>query len=153
MLLIAGKLALDPIGRGGYTPLLTGRGRSSVGRAPEWHSGGQGFDSPRLHQCEFHAFRGKIRWWTYPAWTIRQALRVIGVIDPSESSSRIDFLQHPQADRNDRFPQAFDDSRKRLMGAPDTLKRRCRGTDCAVVNQRRDAHDGRPFWPASAEAA
>ena len=24
-------------------------GRSSVGRAPEWHSGGQGFDSPRLH--------------------------------------------------------------------------------------------------------
>ncbi len=27
-----------------------GRGRSSVGRAPEWHSGGQGFESPRLHQ-------------------------------------------------------------------------------------------------------
>ena len=25
------------------------RGRSSVGRAPEWHSGGQGFESPRLH--------------------------------------------------------------------------------------------------------
>ena len=24
-------------------------GRSSVGRAPEWHSGGQGFDPPRLH--------------------------------------------------------------------------------------------------------
>ena len=26
-----------------------GRGHSSVGRAPEWHSGGQGFDSPWLH--------------------------------------------------------------------------------------------------------
>ncbi len=25
------------------------RGRSSVGRAREWHSRGQGFDSPRLH--------------------------------------------------------------------------------------------------------
>src|SRR5688572_9773171 len=25
------------------------RGRSSVGRALEWHSRGQGFDSPRLH--------------------------------------------------------------------------------------------------------
>lgn len=25
-------------------------GRSSVGRAPEWHSGGRGFDSHRLHQ-------------------------------------------------------------------------------------------------------
>ena len=25
-------------------------GRSSVGRAPEWHSGGQGFEPPRLHQ-------------------------------------------------------------------------------------------------------
>ena len=25
-------------------------GRSSPGRAPEWHSGGKGFDSPRLHQ-------------------------------------------------------------------------------------------------------
>src|SRR5262249_959382 len=24
-------------------------GRSSVGRAPEWHSGGQGFEPPRLH--------------------------------------------------------------------------------------------------------
>jgi hypothetical protein len=34
-------------------PRLTGRGRSSVGRAPEWHSGGQGFDSPRLHQAAF----------------------------------------------------------------------------------------------------
>ena len=25
-------------------------GRSSVGRAPQWHCGGQGFKSPRLHQ-------------------------------------------------------------------------------------------------------
>lgn len=36
------------------------RGRSSVGRAPQWHCGGQGFNSPRLHQfflemCWFHA--------------------------------------------------------------------------------------------------
>ena len=29
---------------------LTPRGRSSAGRAPEWHSGGQGFDPPRLHR-------------------------------------------------------------------------------------------------------
>src|SRR5438105_8970617 len=28
----------------------SGWGRSSVGRAPEWHSGGQGFEPPRLHQ-------------------------------------------------------------------------------------------------------
>src|SRR5215472_11770522 len=27
-----------------------GRGRSSVGRAPQSHCGGQGFKSPRLHQ-------------------------------------------------------------------------------------------------------
>src|SRR2546423_8779061 len=25
------------------------RGLSSVGRAPQWHCGGQGFESPRLH--------------------------------------------------------------------------------------------------------
>jgi hypothetical protein len=43
-------LTLDPVGRGGYTPAPHRWGRSSVGRAPEWHSGGQGFDSPRLHQ-------------------------------------------------------------------------------------------------------
>src|SRR5690242_3515374 len=31
-------------------PPARGRwGHSSVGRAPEWHSGGQGFDSPWLH--------------------------------------------------------------------------------------------------------
>ena len=30
-------------------PLPNLRGRSSVGRAFEWHSKGQGFDSPRLH--------------------------------------------------------------------------------------------------------
>src|SRR5207247_1034594 len=28
----------------------SGWGRSSVGRAPQWHCGGQGFESPRLHQ-------------------------------------------------------------------------------------------------------
>ena len=28
------------------------RGRSSVGRALEWHSRGQGFDSPRLHWAD-----------------------------------------------------------------------------------------------------
>jgi hypothetical protein len=28
---------------------LTGWGRSSVGRAPQWHCGGQEFESPRLH--------------------------------------------------------------------------------------------------------
>src|SRR5256885_7376086 len=38
-----------------YTTLFRSQvwGRSSVGRAPEWHSGGQGFEPPRLHQ-----FRG-----------------------------------------------------------------------------------------------
>ena len=36
------------------TPNRCPWGRSSVGRAPEWHSGGQGFDSPRLH----HDFKG-----------------------------------------------------------------------------------------------
>ncbi len=33
-------------------PCLIGRGRSTVERAPEWHSGGQGFDSPRLHHAD-----------------------------------------------------------------------------------------------------
>ena len=32
----------------GYNP--SAWGRSSAGRAPEWHSGGQGFDPPRLHR-------------------------------------------------------------------------------------------------------
>ena len=32
--------------------VLSGWGRSSVGRAPEWHSGGQGFEPPRLHHPE-----------------------------------------------------------------------------------------------------
>ncbi len=50
MRLLCYALTLDTGGEGGYTPCLTGWGRSSVGRAPEWHSGGQGFDSPRLHQ-------------------------------------------------------------------------------------------------------
>ena len=27
-------------------------GRSSVGRAPQWHCGGQGFESPRLHHSQ-----------------------------------------------------------------------------------------------------
>ncbi len=38
-------------------PALPGRvarGRSSVGRALEWHSRGQGFDSPRLHGRRVH---------------------------------------------------------------------------------------------------
>lgn len=30
-----------------------GWGRSSVGRAPQWHCGGQGFESPRLHHLLF----------------------------------------------------------------------------------------------------
>ncbi len=33
-------------------------GRSSIGRAPEWHSGGRRFDPDRLHQASFEtAFR------------------------------------------------------------------------------------------------
>ncbi len=34
---------------GGSAYYFSGWGRSSVGRAPEWHSGGQGFEPPRLH--------------------------------------------------------------------------------------------------------
>ena len=34
-------------------------GRSSVGRALEWHSRGQGFDSPRLHQYAGKARRAR----------------------------------------------------------------------------------------------
>ncbi len=34
---------------GGRTLNLWFRGRSSVGRAPPLHGGGQGFESPRLH--------------------------------------------------------------------------------------------------------
>ena len=38
----------------GSSPLLpTTWGHSSVGRALEWHSRGQGFDSPCLHQSEY----------------------------------------------------------------------------------------------------
>ena len=44
---------LIPRGMAAITPRLIDRGRSSVGRAPEWHSGGQGFDSPRLHHPIF----------------------------------------------------------------------------------------------------
>ena len=36
--------------KGTRAGLPAGWGRSSVGRALEWHSRGQGFDSPRLHQ-------------------------------------------------------------------------------------------------------
>ena len=32
-----------------YAPLSGQWGRSSVGRAPQWHCGGQEFESPRLH--------------------------------------------------------------------------------------------------------
>ena len=37
-------------GISGYTERPPGWGCSSVGRVPEWHSGGQGFESPQLHQ-------------------------------------------------------------------------------------------------------
>ncbi len=36
-----------------------GWGRSSVGRAPQWHCGGQGFESPRLHQPKRNSFSPK----------------------------------------------------------------------------------------------
>src|SRR5436853_5171452 len=39
-----------------FTLRVPGRGRSSVGRAPEWHSGGQGFEPPRLHHLQFPLF-------------------------------------------------------------------------------------------------
>jgi hypothetical protein len=40
------KCGIDPAGMIDHA----GRARSSVGRALEWHSRGQGFDSPRVHQ-------------------------------------------------------------------------------------------------------
>ena len=33
-------------------------GCSAVGRAPEWHSGGQGFDSPQLHHDKLSGSKG-----------------------------------------------------------------------------------------------
>ncbi len=41
----------NPLGRGVRVRRYTGHpwGRSSAGRAPPWHGGGQGFDPPRLH--------------------------------------------------------------------------------------------------------
>ena len=45
--------------------LLKSWGCSSVGRALEWHSRGQGFDSPQLHHkksaCKGGFFMGEIR--------------------------------------------------------------------------------------------
>ena len=38
------------------------RGRSSVGRALEWHSRGQGFDSPRLHRRGFLSSTAVAAW-------------------------------------------------------------------------------------------
>ena len=40
------------------TRFCRSRGRSSVGRALEWHSRGQGFDSPRLHWAGVGQVRG-----------------------------------------------------------------------------------------------
>src|SRR2546423_6185215 len=34
------------------------RGLSSVGRAPQWHCGGQGFESPRLQNFRFRNSEG-----------------------------------------------------------------------------------------------
>ena len=39
-----------------------GWGRSSVGRAPQWHCGGQGFESPRLHQPQGRRNSSLVRW-------------------------------------------------------------------------------------------
>ena len=38
--------------------ISSSRGRSSAGRALDWQSRGQGFDSPRLHhrECKGHSF-------------------------------------------------------------------------------------------------
>ena len=45
------EFLFDTPGLAGYQNglVLVGWGRSSVGRAPQWHCGGQGFESPRLH--------------------------------------------------------------------------------------------------------
>src|ERR1041384_6187894 len=44
-----GKIFLTTPGGTLHFSPLGGWGRSSVGRAPQWHCGGQGFESPRLH--------------------------------------------------------------------------------------------------------
>jgi putative endonuclease len=48
-----------------YT-LSTGWGRSSVGRAPQWHCGGQGFESPRLHHPPLGTKRSELRMASHP---------------------------------------------------------------------------------------
>src|ERR1051325_9723519 len=45
----AGEFVFDKAGVHPKFRPLRGWGRSSVGRAPQWHCGGQGFESPRLH--------------------------------------------------------------------------------------------------------
>src|ERR1041384_1860835 len=49
----AGEFVFDKAGVHPKFRPLRGWGRSSVGRAPQWHCGGQGFESPRLHHTEF----------------------------------------------------------------------------------------------------
>jgi hypothetical protein len=47
-----GAITLACVLDGSPRSVTRNRGRSSAGRAPEWHSGGQGFDPPRLHQID-----------------------------------------------------------------------------------------------------
>jgi hypothetical protein len=54
--------------------LRSGWGRSSVGRAPEWHSGGQGFEPPRLHHPS--------RQYVSLLWTLKP---VFAAISPSRT--------------------------------------------------------------------
>ena len=46
------------------------RGRSSAGRAPAWHAGGQGFDPPRLHHRKFAEADGNPVGFRFVFWEV-----------------------------------------------------------------------------------
>src|SRR5882762_3979222 len=71
------EFGFDNVGCGKLHFSGSGRGRSSVGRAPEWHSGGQGFEPPRLH----HPSEGESSAWLFGifrmAWSNCSLLRLV----------------------------------------------------------------------------
>src|SRR5438128_8356415 len=80
---IGGQIGFDNSRRQFRLPVLVGWGRSSVGRAPQWHCGGQGFESPRLHQS---SIRMKPRISAFPKCYLDQ-------IAGSRSMSVFDWIQ------------------------------------------------------------
>ena len=60
------------------------RGRSSVGRAPQWHCGGRQFESDRLHQRDrVVSYDGAPKWWNWQTRMIQvHVLHGVGVQVP-----------------------------------------------------------------------